>query len=470
VPGFFEVRTHPVAQSDVASMNANQIMDILHNLDVQGVTDAANAHLALGKQLDEVTGQLRKHATTLHAAWQGSAAQSAMDTFQSMHEQTALLAAQAKQTGQVLRWTAGVMQQYKDLPAPQGQSTMAADQQAGANALSGAGTEGKVLGAAGGTVVGGLMDMFGAGHSAQEQANQKARQYLTSLNTHLIAANNALPSPIGMPSIGTTPLGPAHAQGSSAGSNASHGGVVAGAPPVSGAGAGAGAGASAVTAPASGAGSASGIHKFSSAGLTPTGQGPTATLQGYSPPPGGANTLPPPGTGGAGPAAGPAGPGGLVPMPGGPVPGTGPGDNVPTDSLAAEDTALPVGPGAGGGTAGPDGAAAEAAAGDGVIGDEMPGMMPGMGGAAGGAPGEELGSDEYALREVNPDLAANGAASRGVIGDEAADAEAGAPMMGGGSGSRERDKERRRQAWMDEDADIWGRPADNIPSVIEGGG
>jgi hypothetical protein len=114
---------------------------------------------------------------------------------------------------------------------------------------------------------------------------------------------------------------------------------------------------------------------------------------------------------------------------------------------------------------GEDVTGADGAARGGVIGEEMPGMMaPGMGGAPGGASAEDLAPDEYALREVNPDLAADRTASGGVLGDETA-----VPMMGG-SRSSEEEKERRRQAWMDEDADIWGRPADNVPSVIEAGG
>ena len=40
----------------------------------------------------------------------------------------------------------------------------------------------------------------------------------------------------------------------------------------------------------------------------------------------------------------------------------------------------------------------------------------------------------------------------------------------GAASSGERDKERRRHSWMDEDDDIWGFPAWLVPAVIEGGG
>ena len=42
---------------------------------------------------------------------------------------------------------------------------------------------------------------------------------------------------------------------------------------------------------------------------------------------------------------------------------------------------------------------------------------------------------------------------------------AGFPMMGAGTAQSEQD--RKRHAWLDEDADIWGQPADLVPSVVE---
>jgi len=46
-----------------------------------------------------------------------------------------------------------------------------------------------------------------------------------------------------------------------------------------------------------------------------------------------------------------------------------------------------------------------------------------------------------------------------------ADSGGGTPMSGA-PGSGEREKERRRQAWMTEDADLWEGSAEHVPSQI----
>jgi len=54
-----------------------------------------------------------------------------------------------------------------------------------------------------------------------------------------------------------------------------------------------------------------------------------------------------------------------------------------------------------------------------------------------------------------------------ALGDPAADSGGGLPATGG-SGSGEPAKERRRQAWMMEDADLWEGNAEHVPSQIGG--
>lgn len=446
---FFDIKINEVAPSEVSGMDVNQVMGILHNLDVEGVTEAANAHMNLAGKLDQVANRLARNAHTLAANWQGSAAQAAMTKFQEMHDQTAQLAAQAKQTGQVLHWTAGVMEKYRNLPTPAGESSTQADEQTGSHI---GGAIGGAPGAAIGDGIGAIAGAFGIGGGNQAKANAQAQKYLTALNQHLVAANSALPTTLGQPpELMNSGLGPAH---TGAGGGTTGAGGVAGAPPVSpypGAGAGAGSGTPVSGGPAH-------ISTFNPAPLPHGGGGPNASLQGYTPPPGGPNTLPPPGTT---PPTGPGGPGGMPPglVPGGPVP-NGSNNPVPEEALA-EDSGLSGGEAASETLAGADGAVDSAAA-DGL--------------AAGGAP-EAAGMDaagDAMITGTDPAIGAEGAAADGEIG--AADASAmGAegegmfPMMGG-SGSGQQDKERQRQAWMNEDADIWGVPKDNVGSVIESSG
>jgi hypothetical protein len=44
----------------------------------------------------------------------------------------------------------------------------------------------------------------------------------------------------------------------------------------------------------------------------------------------------------------------------------------------------------------------------------------------------------------------------------------GFPMMGMGSAAGQQEMERRRQAWMAEDADIWEAAAELVPALIGG--
>lgn len=458
---FADIKVNEVAPSDTSGMDANSVMDILHNLDVAGVQKAADAHTQLGETLDRIAGNLVNHAHTLAGSWQSKAAQAAVTKFQQMHGQAAQLAAQAKQTGQVLNWTAGIMQSYKDLPTPVGESATSADEHTGASIGN---SIGGTPGAAIGDVAGGIAGALGFGHGTQAKANAQAQKYLDALNQHLVTANNAMPSPIGQAPAnpGSMKVNAGGAGGGTVG-GAGGGGIASGPglSPYTGAGAGSGAA----------SGGPSGIGQFNGARLPHGGQGAGATLQSYTPPPGGASTLPPPGTT---TGAGPAGPVGMPTfVPAGPVPNGG----NPAEEALAEDGALPGADAAAADGAAESGAIGDAAAGDAAASDAVP-EMPGMTGAGTGAASDAAAAESAAGPELSTEPAftdaaagADGAAiGDSAIGDEAAmgaEGEGGFPMAGG-AGAGQPDKERKRQAWMDEDADIWGVPKVSVGSVIDG--
>jgi hypothetical protein len=453
-----DVKTHSVAESDVTGMTAAEIMQILHGLAPEEMAAAGAAHTKLGTTLEQIATRVAQHAHTLAQSWTGSAAQAAMVRFQALHDQTATLAQQATQTGAVLSWLGNeVLPKFKSLPDPTPASPMAADAQVGAAAgEQAAGPGGAVLGAAGGAVFGAVSGLFGGNAHAQEEANHTAQQYLRALNGYLVQANEALPSPVG----GSTALsgGSPGAVSPSGGSHAGAGGMVpaSGYPGSAGSGAGAGTG----TVPGSGTGTAGvpSVGPLSGAGGSGAGLG-TA------------------------PAAGHGG----VPGAGSPAPSTGSLQSVPVTpgSSLSSPTGTSVPPPTGLGTGSP---------GPGVQG--LSGLSVPSPGPAGAVAGEELpavpGVDSTlsggeALAPDVPGLTAPGAVTQGAVADAAvgtsatpdgalaagAEGEADYGMTGfpmTGSGSAEREKERRRQAWLDEDPDIWGLPSDHVPAVIEGGG
>ena len=102
--GGFPVKTNAVQPFSAAGMTATQIMDILHNLDPGTVAAAGEVHTNLGSTLDTLATRLAQNAQTLAQNWSGNAAQAAMAKFQQLHDQTAILAQQATQTGSVLTW------------------------------------------------------------------------------------------------------------------------------------------------------------------------------------------------------------------------------------------------------------------------------------------------------------------------------------------------------------------------------
>lgn len=288
-----DVKVNAVAPSETSGMDAASVMDILRNLDVEGVREAASAHTALGETLERIAENLVANGQTLAGSWQGDAAQAAVTKFQQMHAQASQIAAQAKQTGQALEWTASVMDKYRKLPNPLGDPASLAGQPAD--------TPGAAIGDVIAAVAGAAAP--GAGHQAK--ANAQARKYLNELNQHLVTANGSLPSSIGH-SAAVSPAG------------AAHGGTAAGVP--GGTGHAVGGPASSSAYPGTVAGSGPGGPSGAPApAFTPAAHAtPAGALQSSAVPGGGAGTLTPS-------APAPSAPGGgampgLVPL--GPVPGT----------------------------------------------------------------------------------------------------------------------------------------------------
>ncbi|HEX8006021.1 MAG TPA: hypothetical protein VF482_06285 [Trebonia sp.] len=464
-----DVKTHSVAESNVTGMTAAEIMDILHGLPSGELAAAGAAQTRLGNTLEQIATRVTQHAHTLAQNWTGSAAQAAMVQFQVLHDQTMTLAQQTMQTGAVLSWLGNeVLPKFKALPDPTPASPMATDAQtAAAVGEKVAGPGGAVAGAVGGTIVGAVSSLFGGNTQAQAQANRTAQQYLTALNAHLVQANQALPSPVGGSNIhklgGGGPVTGSASGGprSGAGTAAPGSGYAGGGAPGSGAGTGPGGGTGGMTsvpnaAPPPGSGSGAGlgtgpvsVHR----GVPGGGSLPSSTgsLQSVPVTPGGS---PPPSLGATGASA--PGPAGL---------GTGSASPAPGFS------GLPVpGPAGGGGTASGLGAGSEfpagAVPGEGVAGVPSEGMagVPGASGLA--APGA-VAQGAVADTAVGTSASSDGVLAAGAEG-QAGYGMTGLPMTG--SGAAQQEKERRRQAWLGEDADIWGLPSDHVPPVIEGGG
>jgi hypothetical protein len=500
-----DIKTLPVAQCDVSGMDASQIMDILHGLDVTGVQDAATAHLELSEKLSQVAARLAASAHTLAQNWQGAAAQAAMSRFQEMHDRTALLAAQAQQAGQVFQWLAtDVLPKFRELPDPRVESRAASDERTGAtigNTIAG------VPGAAIGDVIGGAASLLGLGSDGQAKANAQAQSYLRALNEHLIVANNALPSPVGAPASGTG--GDAAAPGSglpgSAG-GASGGGVLPGsaagaAGAAGGSAAGAGVPALALVTSAGGAkmtrgvpgtGTPPGSGQASPGAAPPGGAGaapdPAGRLQGLTPGPQGAAPGPAAGGPAGAPGTGPAGPApaGGVPVPGGLTAGGG-ADSSAGENALASDSALGDGSALADGSQLPGSGIADGGpvAGDAVMlggpagedpGAGVAGDLPGTGapvvtdapGALGAADPATAAAADGTISSAPLGAAADTAGVSALGGDEMPGSlMTGVPMAGSGPGQRER--ERHRQAWMNEEESIWGAPRDHVPPVIEGG-
>lgn len=402
----YSIKPNSVGPGGEEAYSYQAIMPMMHGLEPYKASGAGDAFINLAGKLDDIANKLKNTGDQLAAnkSWRGSAATAAMEKFQQLHDQTAKLAAQSRQTGNTLHWLGNdVMPQYKAIPDPQVASGWEQALSTGVQAT---------------TTPGAIMELMGGGPNGSSKANSAAQDYLKTFNQHLATANNALPDNVTGPGNPQSNNGPWQTP-PGGGPASTHGSPVTGYPPggYSGGGpVGGGSGTPPYTPP--GAYTPPGGGRAAPPKL-PSGGGPTSTgtLQGYTPPPGGGTPSP---FGGGSPGGMPGG--GANPFsPLGTMPGGGPG---------AGEGGLPGGGGPGEGLAGESGLA------DGAAGDAAA--------ADGAAAGEAAGA-----------AGAEGAEGTGM---------AGMPM--GGSGSGQQDKERQRQAWMHEDEDIWGVPKDDVGPVI----
>ena len=106
-----------------------------------------------------------------------------------------------------------------------------------------------------------------------------------------------------------------------------------------------------------------------------------------------------------------------------------------------------------------------------VPGEGMAGVtgegMAGVPGASGLTAQDAVAQSAVADTAMGTSASSDGLLAAGAEG-QAGYGMTGFPMTGSGAGQQE--KERRRKAWLVEDADIWGLPSDHVPPVIEGGG
>jgi hypothetical protein len=469
-----DVKTYSVAESDVTGMTAAEIMAILHGLPSGEVAAAGATATRLGSTLEQVATRVTQHAHTLAQSWTGSAAQGAMVQFQALHDQTAKLAQQTMQTGAVLSWLGNeVLPRFKALPDPTPATPVTTDAREGAAVGEKvAGPGGAIVGSVGGTIVGAVSGLFGGNAQAQAEANRTAQQYLSALNAHLIQANEKLPSPVGGSLVYQDGAGPSAASPSGGARSGPSGSALSGAgaaAPGSGYAGGGTGGVTSVT---------GGVTSVPRVGSVPGTGGSGATLSsghvsGQGGVPGGSL---PPATGSL--QGVPVTPGGSPPPSLGPtgtsVPGSaGLGTGSPVPGLSG----LPVPGPASGGTA--SGLGAD---------DESPAdAVPGEGISGGAVPGEEVAGIPEVSGLTAQGAVGQGAAAQGAVADTAVGTPAasdgllaagaegqagygmtGFPMMG--SGAAQQEKERRRKAWLGEEADIWGLPSDHVPPVIEGGG
>lgn len=472
----YPVKTRAVPGFSGAGMSAAAIMEILQGLSPGEVAAAGVAHTSLGTTLDNVAVRLAANARTLAQNWSGSAAQAAMGQFQQLHDHMVTLAQQALQVGSVLSWLGGdVLPQFTSLPDPRVSpaSLVLGDALAGLvmrSPVVGIPVAGLLGGATGAAT--GLLDSLDG--SAQAAADHAAQEYIAKLSGYLVIADQSLPDTIGAaPAAGSgSGRGPAPAVPVAAGTSGGGSGLGVRPRPVGGGG-------NAVTLTGGGRG-----------GGSITGTGGAA---------GGAGATPSGAPGGPGGAASPS-PSSLqgATIPGGPLSPTA----GTTSTLGATPPQPPVSGGlSGGGLAGPvpgvpavtesvsgpvvaSGGGATAGVTD-PVSEELPGgVAPDGSGLVTGLADDQLGglpglSGAIGMPAADPQVAGGvtGAQSQQLEADGAlADADGatvapdmgGFPMMGIGGAARPEEQERVRQAWLNEDGDLWGLPVNLVPPVIGG--
>jgi len=458
-----------MSNQTVTSSSLQQMLDATKPGDI---TEAGKSFTGLYQQLTDTSGMLVKHAQTLADQWSGTSAVKALNQMQMLQQtasdlqQNVYLAQQGMVTyGQVLsEYQQSVPKPVQVTNVPSPTTDPVGFQQA--------------------------LTQQQANNTAADNASQQAFE---EMNQHIQNAYSLMPLTINKNLPQTAPKNPpgpalsggASVPGGSAGSGGAGGTPVA---PVSGVGSGPGGGPviSGVVPPVP--------------AQQPAGKTPSPILSGLQPPsgPGGEMYTPP--SGGQLPGVPPTGGGGpgLPIVPG--LPGGG-DDGIPADSGIPGNGAGGVPSGDDGGTPGVDDVPPGPADG---VGGESPFGLPGMGGFGGGAgagrarqawDSEDQGlwdpQDEGVLGQA-PGVSADGMIGADAMPGEglavgglqgagggsgfpggagassaAAEEDGGFPMMGGGAGGRRAGSDRQRQAWMQEDADIWGDEADRgVPPVI----
>lgn len=385
--------------ADVQKMSYQQIMPLLHRLEPDQFTRAAQAFKNLGGALENIRANIEKTGNSLaeNQSWRGTAAQKAMRQFQKMHDQAAVLSAQSTQAGKALDWFGGEatppFQSIRDPQVLSGWEKGAAEAAQWSSPVVG------IANTLSGNDPGG----------GQGKADTAARSYLNGYNQQIAKLNQALPAGSG----GHKPIGQQH------------------------------------------------LHKpggHDSIQPPPTGR-----------PPVGPGNPPPPNPGGRDPGN-PANPFGQPHTPytpntphvptGQQPPGTPHVPGIPNDHARLQGFGgTPGGPqpplgggapniGGGGGGANPFGGVPM------VPGGAGPGAGKGLGkgSAAENMAGENAGQAEAGKAEQA--AAAEGRAGQG-----------GVPLGGSGGGSQQ-DKERQRQAWLNEDDSIWGVPDEDVGPII----
>jgi uncharacterized protein YukE len=429
----YSIKTMAVAADSASEYTAPEIEQLFSYLEPPAMSEAGSAHTAASQTLASIADDLVKHVQVLNENWSGTAAQTAVGNFQQLHETAIGLAQASAQTGSVLSWLGEtILPFYKNYKAPSN------------------------------GVVGDLESLVG--HNPQ---NSAAQAVMERLNNRLVQANDGLPSSV---SVSLPRLGGANGSTTVSGPGSAGAGAGQAASGVSGlAGGSSGGGAVGL---AGGVGAGAGVGGLS--GLGRGSAGSATHLASYSPPGGGSGAGASPsgalGSGGvpAGATVGSGGPapgGGMLPISGGGGPGSA-ADGPGGAGVASGEGAL--GEGLGSEALGSQGLVSDdmvaVAPGDSAAmgADGMIAMVPGDPGAAalgGGVADGGLGAGDAAAAG---DVGVDGAAA----GDAAGSGMPGFPMMGSAAGPR--DMERRRQAWMAEDADVWAAEAGLAPAVIGG--
>jgi uncharacterized protein YukE len=508
----FAIKQSAVAPISVSGLTASDIEQMFSFLPEGGlVLQSGQAHTAASQVLSQIADALVKHVQVLSENWGGTAAQTAVTNFQQLHETATGLAQASAQTGAVLSWLGQIIPAYKSYTAPEkstpagNQAAQAALQQFNENLVEANGnlpstitknlpndTLGKqvstISAPAGGVAAGaaaagaspggapGGVSPGGAGSTGTPGAPGG-----TGGTTGVATGTGPSGSPPGTTLAGLPPGGTGSVPGTGTTGTGVPGGAPGGTPggtpgpdpisplPVPGGTA------PGDPAPSDPGGAPGGVDPGEPAGVPGDGADPLPVGSlpgegapgGLSPVPGeGAEPLPAGSLPGGGDPGAPGGvpgdggdPGGL-----GGVPGDG-ADPVPVGSL----------PGGGGGIGDPVGAGGSSPGGQGLIGEDVVGGSPGDGAVVGpdGMIGTGAGDLGEGMEGGFPEggVGAGNSGATGFVGADDAIAAPGADSgdgmpMSAAPGSGERDKERRRQAWMSEDADLWQGDAKHVPSHI----